>query len=51
MFEEVNCFKYLRSALLNDGSCLAEFHIRVATVTAAMARLNRTRYIHLFATV
>ena len=37
--EEVS--KYLGAALCNDGTCSAEVRIRFASVTAAMARLNR----------
>ncbi|XP_070177895.1 uncharacterized protein [Littorina saxatilis] len=39
--EEVSSFKYLRATLSKDGTCTAEMRIRIATATAAMARLNR----------
>jgi hypothetical protein len=39
--EEVTSFKYLGATLTNDGICTAEVNIRLATATAAMARLSR----------
>ena len=39
--EEVTSFKYLGATLCNDGTCSAEIRIRIASATAAMARLNR----------
>jgi hypothetical protein len=39
--EEVTSFKYLGVTLSKDGTCIAEIRIRIATATAAMARLNR----------
>ena len=39
--EEVNSFKYLGATLTKDGSSTAEIRIRIATATAAMARLDR----------
>ena len=40
--EEVTSFKYLRPTLCKDGTCSAEVHIRIASVMAAKAGLNRT---------
>ena len=39
--EEVTSFKYLGATLSKDGTCTEEIRIRIATATAAMARLNR----------
>ena len=39
--EEVSTFKYLGATLSKDGTCTAEIRIRIATATAAMARLSR----------
>ena len=39
--EEVTNFKYLGATLSKDGTSTAEVHIRIATATSAMARLNR----------
>ena len=41
LLEVVTTFKYLGATLSNDGTCAAEIHIRIATATAAMAKLNR----------
>ena len=35
------CFKYLEATLSNDRTCLAEIQMRIASTTAAMAKLNR----------
>ena len=39
--EEVSYFKYLGATLSKDGSCSTEIRTRIATATAAMARLTR----------
>ena len=39
--QEVTSFKYLGATLCKDGTCSAEIRIRIASATAAMARLNR----------
>ena len=39
--QEVTSFKYLGATLSKDGTCTAEIRIRIATATAAMARLSR----------
>ena len=39
--EEVASFKYLAATMCKDGTCSAEVRIRIASATAAMARLNR----------
>ena len=38
--EEVTPLKYLRAALCKNGTYLAEVCIKIASATAAMARLN-----------
>ena len=38
--EEVTSFKYIGATLCKDGTCLVEVHFRIASVMAAMARLN-----------
>ena len=37
---ELTGFKYLGATLFKDGTCSAEVRIRIASVMAAMARLN-----------
>ena len=39
--EEMTSFKYLGATLCKDGTCSAEIRIRIASATAAMARLNK----------
>jgi hypothetical protein len=39
--EEVANFKYLGATLSKDGTCTTEIRIRIATATAAMARLTK----------
>ena len=39
--EEATSFKFLGSTLCKGGNCSAEIHTRIASATAAMARLNR----------
>ena len=39
--EEVNNFKYLRSTLSKDESCIVEVRIRIATTMGAMSSLSR----------
>ena len=39
--EEVTSFKYLEATLCEDGTCLSDVCIRIASAVAAMARLNR----------
>ena len=39
--QEVTSFKYLGATLCKDGTCSAETRIRIASVMAAVARLNR----------
>ena len=39
--EEMTSFKHLGATLCKDGTCSTEFRIRIASVIAAMARLNR----------
>ena len=39
--EEVTNVKYLGATLYKDGICPAEVCVRITTVMAAMARLNR----------
>ena len=39
--EEATSFKYLEATLCRDGTCSAEICIKIASVMAAMARLNR----------
>ena len=39
--EEVTSFKYLGATLCKDGTFAAEIRIRIASVMAAMARLNK----------
>lgn len=41
IFKSLNCFKYFRVTLSNDCICNAAIHIRIATVRATMARLER----------
>ena len=38
--EEVTPLKYLRATLCKNGTYLAELCIKIASATAAMARLN-----------
>ena len=42
--EEVTSFKYLAAALCKDGTCSAEFCIRIAWAVAALARLKRMKW-------
>ncbi|XP_071491823.1 uncharacterized protein [Diadema antillarum] len=39
--DEVTSFKYLGSTIYKDDTCTGEIRTRIATATAAMARLNR----------
>ena len=39
--EEMTSFKYFGATLCKDGTCSAEIRIRIASATAAMARLNK----------